>query len=429
MFTVRLSPLSSFLAAIMVGASLVGSKPVAAQTVAPSPTAPPAADVQSGPTPRQQAWLRASPEQRAILAEDLGEQGAGAFARQRGWQPVLDSVSKSLPQGPDQVWRSTDGVVHVIEAKGGSGQLGNAYGYRQGTPEWAVKSAERMMQSSRATVAERSAGRAILEAAAKGQLEVHVVRTSHVLGEPIAAVLQQSLKSTDETARLARTALDDIARAAANIADDAVHAADGVTRSADDVAQAGETVVAEAGAASKILRTVSPGVIVVAVGVDAGLRIKEGVQIERQYEAGSITVQEREVKHARNSAGMAGGWGGAWAGVELGAWGGGAAGTAVVPGPGTAVGAVAGGVAGGIAGYVGGEAAAEAASEWTVRKVHAAGTTVGDLAHTAWEKTKATGNATADAADRAWHWTSGTAGSAWNATSGGAKRAWHWLAD
>lgn len=103
MLTVRFSPLSSLLAAIMVGASLVGSTPVAAQTAAPTPAAPPAADVQSGPTPRQQAWLRASPEQRAIIAEDLGEHGARAFARYRGWQPVLDSVSKSLPQGPDQV--------------------------------------------------------------------------------------------------------------------------------------------------------------------------------------------------------------------------------------------------------------------------------------------------------------------------------------
>ena len=135
------------------GVSIVGSSPVAAQTTAPPDLRRPAIDAPAGPTPRQQTWLRATPEERVGLAEKLGEGGARAFARQRGWQPLFDGTTRTLTQGRDQVWRSADGVIHVIEAKGGGSRLNNAYGYRQGTPEWAVRSAARVCGSPWATQA------------------------------------------------------------------------------------------------------------------------------------------------------------------------------------------------------------------------------------------------------------------------------------
>ena len=114
-----------------------------------------------------------------------------------------------------------------------------------------------------------------------------------------------------------------------------------------------------------------------------GLGVGDGIKAERQFAAGEITVQQREVAHAKNAASMAGGWAGAWAGAELGAFGGGAAGTAVVPGLGTTIGAVGGGIAGGIGGYIGGESAAGAATEWVVGKLHDKGTTITGTAKTA----------------------------------------------
>jgi hypothetical protein len=378
------------------------------------------------PTPRQQEWLKATLEQRISLAERLGEDGAQAFAESRGWHPLLHGDAKSLPQGPDQVWRSADGVTHVIEAKGGSSQLSNAYGYRQGTPEWAVKSAERVLKSPQATAVEREAAGTVLKAAAKGQLEVQVVRTSHVLGEPVTATLEQSLACTGEATKLAQAAIDDLVRSAVIVADRATQAPVTAAQAAD------EAVKGAAGRVStplKVMNTASKGVIIFAFGVDAALRIKQGAEIEREYHEGAITAQEREVKQARNAAGMAGGWGGAIVGAKLGGMGGAAAGTAVAPGPGTAVGGAAGAVAGGVAGYWCGEAAAEKASEWAVSQVHQTGTTVADVSHSAWEKTTAAAKRTSEAALRASRWPISTVGSTWDAASGKAKNAWHWLAD
>lgn len=429
MLTVRVSPLSSFLAAMIAVAGLVGSSPVAAQTPVVQDVRPPAVDAPAGPTPRQQAWLRATPEQRIALAEQLGDDGARAFARQRGWQSLFDGAGRTLPQGPDQVWRSADDVVHVIEAKGGGSPLNTAYGYRQGTPEWAVRSAQRVVGSSKATIAEREAAQAVLDAAARGRLQVHVVRTSHVLGEPTAAVMEQSLACTDDAARLARDALARTTRAVGAAADDAARVASAGSEAAgavDDLARAGEVAAAER-ATGAVLRTAGRVAVPVAVAVDAGLRVNEGLNIERRFDAGELTQEQREVEHARNAAGMAGGWGGALVGAKLGAMGGGAAGTAVAPGPGTAIGGVAGCVAGGVAGYVGGEAAAEAAAEWAVERVHAAGTTIADASVIAWDATKHAAAVGTQAAGEAWTWTADQAQSAWSATADGASRAWRWV--
>lgn len=396
---------------LLAGTGLFGPRPAGGQTAAPPLIEPPRPEVRHGQFSRRAEWLRATEDQRVLLAEQIGEEGADVWAQRQGWRPLLDGSKDLFPHGPDRVWRGVDGRIHVVEAKGGTSRLGCGYGYKQGTPEWAVKSAERMLKSNGTTACERSAARAILEAAVKAELDVHVVRTAHVLGEPAPPVLDISMNCTAKATRLAQGVLDDLAKAATTSVDDAARTAEKVTQSADDVTRAGESAVAEAGAASKILRPLARAAVPIAVGLDTGLRVTKGVEIERRFEAGAITVHEREIEHARNASGMAGGWGGAFVGAKLGAMGGGAAGTAVAPGPGTAIGGVAGGIAGGIGGYIGGEAAAEAASEWAVKKVHAAGTTV------------------ADAAEGAWNWTTDKADAAWGATKRGAQSAWRWLAE
>jgi hypothetical protein len=108
--------------------------------------------------------------------------------------------------------------------------------------------------------------------------------------------------------------------------------------------------------------------VVVGVAVDAGFRVNDAVTVEKRFAAGAITQQQREVEHATNAAGFAGGWGGAIGGAKAGAAVGG-----MIGGP---WGAGIGAVAGGIGGYVGGEAATEAAVEWSMNRLHHAGTTV-----------------------------------------------------
>jgi hypothetical protein len=379
--------LPSILTAIVVAESLVGDpRRCAAQVTASevaAPTASPTAQVKPG-TPRQQQWLKASPDHRIRLAESLGDEGARAFAKSKGWKVIFDGTNRAIPQGLDQVYSAADGTIHVIEAKGGSSQLGHAYGHPQGSSEWAVESAKRMMRSPNASAAEKAAAETVLKAAAQGKLTVHVVRTSHVLGEPTAAVLQQTLRSSDDAARAAQFAIDDIARASSQVVDDAARAVDDAAR-----------VAATSTTTTTSLKTVAKGTVVVGVLVDGGLRVSDGIETERKFVAGEISVQQREVSHAKNAAGMAGGWGGAAGG----AWvaGATAAPLAAMTGPAAPVVEGVAVVAGGVAGYIGGEAAAGAAAEWTVNRIHDAGTTVGGAASSAW-------SATASSASSTWTW-------------------------
>lgn len=324
-------------------------------------------------TTRQQTWLSASVAERVKLAEALGESGARQHAREQGLEPLLDGNAKSLPQGLDQVYLSRDKIV-VVEAKGGTSPLGRAYGHAQGSPEWAVHGAARMIKSPSASPTEKAAAQAVLENAARGQLEVRVIRTPHVLGEPTTPVVEQSLSATSESTRLAREHLaQQVQKAPATVT-----IGQRAAESADDVGRA-------ASKSGSVVRTAAKGAAVVGAAVDAGLRVQSGIETERQFASGRLTAQQRETAHARNAAGFAGGCGGAWAGAKLGAAGGGAVGTAC-GGVGAPIGAVAGAVGGGVAGYYGGEAAAEAIADKSMRAVHQTGTTVSKSGRSIWRR-------------------------------------------
>jgi hypothetical protein len=334
-------------------------------------------------TVRQAQWLQASLDERVRLAERLGEEGAEAFAAKKEYEPLLQNGDKILRQGFDQVYRAKDGCLVVIEAKGGTSAISRAYGCEQGTPEWAVQAAKRVASSSKSSVAEKQAAELVLEAAKDGKLTVQVVRTRHVLGEPVAAVLESSLKAGQAEARIAHTLLEEL-----GVGAKAAQSAGQVARTAEaaSTAASGATTLSKVGKAAGV----------VGIAVDGGLRINSALETEKKFENGEISDKERELTHAKNAAGMAGGWCGAIGGGKLGAAGGGAVGTAVAPGPGTAVGAALGGTAGGVAGYFGGEAAAEKAATWVVETVHESGKTV------------------AEAATQAWHWTTTPIRGAWN---------------
>jgi hypothetical protein len=345
-----------------------------AQAVAEPTASAPAA---TAPTARQQAWLNASINERVLLAEDLGEEGGRVFAKAKGWTTVYDGTSWSLVHGPDQVYRAADDTIHMIEAKGGSSQLGKGYGHPQGSSEWAVESAKRVLGSATATEAERLGARAVIEAAANGTLEVHVVRTTHTLGEPHVAKLEQTTKCSEQASKAAREtlavaaksankALNEVAKAsddAAGAAADVARLGDDVTRFGDDLARSADDV-ARATSRSSGLVAGAPAVLGPAgIAIDAGMRVVDGIETERRYEMGEISGQERTVAHGRNVAGMAGGIAGAYYGAEAGTASGAAIGTFFCPGIGTAIGGFIGGLAGGIGGYFAGDAVASASAQ------------------------------------------------------------------
>jgi hypothetical protein len=271
------------------------------------------------------------------------------------------------------VYRAKDGGIVVIEAKGGTSAVGRAYGCEQGTPEWAVHAAKRVAQDSKASVAEKQAAKLVLEAAQQGNLTVQVVRTRHVLGEPVVAVLESTLKAGQAESKIAATVVEEMA-AAANAA-----------KVATSAGPAAASVEGAAATGASTLSKVGKAAGVIGVAVDGGVRIHSAIETEKKFERGEISEKEREITHAKNAAGMAGGWCGAVAGAKLGATGGAVVGTAVAPGPGTAVGATLGGAAGGVAGYIGGEAAGERAATWVVETIHNTGTTVAGAATEAWQ--------------------------------------------
>ena len=216
---------------------------------------------ESSPTPAQQSWLKATDlNERIKMAEQIGEDGARRLARSKGWVPLLEEGKKTVPQGPDQIYRGKNGIVHVVEAKGGSSQLGHAYGYPQASPEWAVKSAERIATSRTATELEKQAAREVLAAAAKGQLEVHVIRTTHVLGEPTKVFFEQSTKCTKQATLLAASSMNNgavtgrsalssskkVERAAVSEAKAAAHASTQTAKSTGSVARTAGKVAGKA---------------------------------------------------------------------------------------------------------------------------------------------------------------------------------------
>ncbi len=130
-------------------------------------------------------WLEATPHQRTLLAEKIGEQGRARFAAEQGWIKILGSRNRGIHQGPDSVyWDQRSGRLRVLEAKGGTSPLKWTFNSRQGTNLNAIKSAERVLQSSKATHTAKVAAARVIVAAQQGRLETGVIRTNHVLGTP-----------------------------------------------------------------------------------------------------------------------------------------------------------------------------------------------------------------------------------------------------
>jgi hypothetical protein len=260
-----------------------------------------------------------------------------------------------------------------------------------------------MLQNPMASAAEKNAADAVMRAAAEGRLHVHVVRTSHILGEPTAAVLEQSLKSTDEAARLARTAIECMSRTSAPAAEGTGAAMSRFTKAT--AAVPADVASAAVGRSGVALRTAAKGVVVAGVLVDAGFRVNEGIGIERRFGNGEITQQQREIEHAKNAAGMSGGWGGAaggaWVAGEV------AAPLAAMTGPAAPYVEGAFVVAGGIAGYYYGEQGTAQAAEWAVKKVHNAGTTIGGAANSAWSAAANATSTVGRSVSGAWSWVRG----------------------
>lgn len=365
----------------------------------------------------RQAGIWGDVQLKRHIAEEIGERGAQEFAQNRGWDPILTKADKSAghPQGFDQVWRSCDGKIHVVEAKGGESYLSTGKSGTQGTTEWCVKVAEKTLKNHAATEAEKSAARIVLDAASKGKLDIYVVQTPHIQGAAGNTICKEIGECTEEAVSFAK-------QASKQFAETAESGSKALTRGVTTMTEASRSIptrpvpqecelpfpkfepevpvnqsaipaplssgtgrvitksVSKAGAkgvqattqaASKtatqtFAKTAAEAAPLVGMAIDGGLRVKEAYEVEQMYNNGEIDNHERVVSHVKNGAGMAGGWSGAAAGGYAGASGGAVAGAAigsVVPVVGTAIGGAVGSVVGGIGGAVGGYFIGEKAAE------------------------------------------------------------------
>jgi hypothetical protein len=266
----------------------------------------------------------------------------------------LTGEQKTVRQGFDQVYRAPDGSVVVVEAKGGCSPLCRGYGAEQGTAEWAVKAARETLCNKQASAVEQSTARSVLAAAEQGNLTVEVIRTRHVLGEPVAAIRESSATVSAAEAELAKGILRGGESLAPPVSDGAA------------TAMGGTGVAAKGAAAGSKLATAARVAGAVGVAADVGIRGYEAYQVEQQFREGRISQAGRVASHAGNAGGFAGGWGGAVAGAKGGAAAGGMIG-APFGGVGAPIGGAIGGIIGGIGGYFAGEYVGKTAAERTSR--------------------------------------------------------------
>ncbi len=130
-------------------------------------------------------WIEAPLNQRILLAEKIGLQGAARFAAERGWIKILGSRYHAIQQGPDTVyWDKHSARLHVLEAKGGTAKPIKAFNSLQGTNKNAIRSARFVLRSLKATLMEKHAAALVIVAAQQGRLVTGVISTPHVLGTP-----------------------------------------------------------------------------------------------------------------------------------------------------------------------------------------------------------------------------------------------------
>ncbi len=154
-------------------------------------------------------WRNATPEERVKISEQIGEYGARMKAKEQGLTPIFDgSIGKTIPQGPDQVYfNPKTGEVHVFECKANSSPLNFGYGYKQGTVEHTIKSAEAILNNPKASPLQKESARRIINAAAEGKLKISTVRTQHQLGKIVNVIIENTQSSQPNTIKMAQDIL------------------------------------------------------------------------------------------------------------------------------------------------------------------------------------------------------------------------------
>jgi hypothetical protein len=178
------------------GIGLPEEPPGAAGTGVAEPVAP------RRPSPRSFANVRPDFQKRfnvtnpgSWTSEEIGEAAMMAAAKEKGYWDLLPPERASCtPQGFDAIfWDPETGAIVVGEAKGGyNGMslddiLGSAYGARQGTIDWAERSAQRTTRGTRTNDLEVRYAEVVFRDAIRDRkvpIRIEVFHTDILNGQP-----------------------------------------------------------------------------------------------------------------------------------------------------------------------------------------------------------------------------------------------------
>lgn len=174
-------------------------------------------------------WNQMSRHRQNTWVEQLGEAGGRAYAESQGWSPLFLHSDGGIPQGFDQVYITENGSIVAIEVKGGVSRLQTpASGYMQGTIEYTLDAAVRLLRSPSANLRQIQAAREVLRSGVRGELQSVVVRTPHVNGQPTSVRIERVYSSNRQTRQMAQGLIDDLASGGIDVFDDIATSADEV---------------------------------------------------------------------------------------------------------------------------------------------------------------------------------------------------------
>ena len=149
------------------------------------------------------SWMMAGRAKRIATAQRIGEEGVVVYGERAGMQTLLDPLRKSVPIGPDSIYRdNATGKTVVLEAKGGHSRPKLTYGTPQGTNANTLHSAAGLLIARSASPYEQIQSARLIKEAQRGNLATGIVRTPHTLGSPQQPRLIASINN-DNVARSA----------------------------------------------------------------------------------------------------------------------------------------------------------------------------------------------------------------------------------
>jgi hypothetical protein len=145
-------------------------------------------------------------KQQKIKAQEIvGEDGAERWAAAKGYEPIMTRANKGgIPQGFDQVHKTTAGEIILIEAKGGRSMP--SAGFEADPIGHTIRQADYLLKSEKSSAAQKEAAMLVKKAFAERNLVVQVISTKSAGAVPTLFLAEARLVPVSRVSKIARAA-------------------------------------------------------------------------------------------------------------------------------------------------------------------------------------------------------------------------------